>query len=150
MIDVNAKGVFFCCQAAAKQMINGGSGGKIVNVSSSYGKIGMPLYLHYCASKFAVLGITKTLALELAKYHINVNAVCPADIDTEMLRSEFQRHAKIKNITELQAKEEFVLEYPLGRLGIPSDVANAIMFLASDKADHITGSEINVNGGMRY
>lgn len=150
ILNVNAKGVFFCCQAVAKKMIARGVGGKIVNVASSYAKIGMPLYLHYCASKFAVLGITKTLALELAKYSINVNAVCPADIDTDMLRFEFKTHAKMRNISEAQVRQEFTSEYPLGRLGLPSDVANAILFLASNEAAHITGSEVNINGGMRY
>jgi NAD(P)-dependent dehydrogenase (short-subunit alcohol dehydrogenase family) len=150
VMDVNAKGTFLCCQAVARRMIKQGGGGKIVNIASSYGKMGMPLYLHYCASKFAVIGITKTLALELAKYHINVNAVCPADVETEMLLSEFKKHAIRRQIPESQVREEFTSAYPLGRLGTPSDVANAILFLASQEADHITGSEININGGMRY
>ncbi len=100
VMDVNAKGTFLCCQSVARGMIrrmdgsSSGGGGKIVNIASSYGKIGMPWYLHYCASKFAVIGITKTLALEVARYGINVNAVCPADVETEMLLSEFKRHAE--------------------------------------------------------
>jgi meso-butanediol dehydrogenase/(S,S)-butanediol dehydrogenase/diacetyl reductase len=150
MIAVNAKGVFFSCQAVAKKMIEGGVKGKIVNISSSAGKIGIPLYLHYCASKFAVLGITKTLAIELAKHHINVNAVCPADVDTDMLASEFKIHAARRQISEEMVKQELIAQYPLGRLGTPIDIANAILFLASDEANHITGQEISINGGMRY
>ena len=79
-------------------MIKGREGGKIVNVSSIAGKIGAPLYTHYCASKFAVIGITKSLALELSKYRINVNAVCPGAVETDMLEYEFMTHAQIRGV----------------------------------------------------
>jgi NAD(P)-dependent dehydrogenase (short-subunit alcohol dehydrogenase family) len=98
-MDVNAKGTFLFCKAIANQMIRQGTGGKIVNVSSVAGKIGVPLYTHYCASKFAVIGITKSLALELAKHKINVNAVCPGDVETDMLDYEFRTHAQMRKVS---------------------------------------------------
>ncbi|MGA3405136.1 MAG: SDR family NAD(P)-dependent oxidoreductase [Candidatus Bathyarchaeia archaeon] len=99
IMDVNAKGTFLFCKAIANQMIRQGTGGKIVNVSSVAGKIGVPLYTHYCASKFAVIGITKSLALELAKHKINVNAVCPGDVETDMLDYEFRTHAQMRKVS---------------------------------------------------
>jgi len=147
MLDVNAKGTFLCCKAIAKQMIRQGNGGKIVNTSSIAGKIGVPFYTHYCASKFAVLGITKSLALELAKHRINVNAVCPGDVDTEMLAYEFRTHAQIRGISPEEVRKEWATLAPLGRLALPQDVAGVILFLASNAADYMTGQALNVTGG---
>ena len=149
IMNVNAKGTFFCCQAVAQKMIETGVHGKIVNIASSAAKLGFSLYLDYCASKFAVLGITRTLAQEVAKYHINVNAVCPTEIDTEMLWGEMKIHAKNRHIPESKVKEEWIARYPLGRICTPLDVTKSILFLASDDADHITGEEIDINGGMQ-
>lgn len=147
MLDVNAKGTFLCCKAFAKQLIRQGTGGKIVNTASVAGKIGVPFYTHYCASKFAVLGITKSLALELAKHRINVNAVCPGDVDTDMLAYEFRTHAQIRGISPEEVRKEWAALAPLGRLALPQDVAGVILFLASNAADYMTGQALNVTGG---
>jgi len=147
VMDVNAKGTFFFCKAVAQQMIRQAVGGKIINVSSVAGKIGVPMYTHYCASKFAVLGITKSLAMELAEHRINVNAVCPGDVETDMLDYEVRTHAQIMGVSVDDIRKEFQTRAPLGRLAQPSDVANVILFLASDAADYMTGQALNVSGG---
>lgn len=147
MLDVNARGTFLCCKAVAKQLIQQGTGGKIVNTASIAGKIGVPFYTHYCASKFAVLGITKSLALELAKHRINVNAVCPGDVDTDMLAYEFRTHAQIRGISPEEVRKEWAALAPLGRLALPQDVASVVLFLASNAADYMTGQALNVTGG---
>ncbi len=107
VMDINAKGTFLFCKAVAQQMIRQGAGGKIINVSSVAGKIGVPMYTPYCASKFAVLGITQSLALELAEYRINVNAVCPGDVETDMLDYEVRTHARIRRISAGDIRKEF-------------------------------------------
>ena len=107
IMDVNTKGTFLFCKAVAQQMIRQAVGGKIINVSSVAGKIGVPMYTHYCASKFAVLGITKSLAMELAEHRINVNAVCPGDVETDMLDYEVRTHAQIMRVSVDDIRKEF-------------------------------------------
>jgi len=146
-MDINAKGTFFCCKAVANSMIKRGQGGKIVNIASMLGKIGNPMYTHYSASKHAVIGITRCMALELAKYHINVNSVCPGDTDTDMLHMEARLFAKMRDLTEDQILQEWAKSAPLGKLVKPSDVANLILFLASSESDLMTGQAINITAG---
>jgi len=147
IIDINASGTFFCCQQVARQMIRQGTGGNLVNISSIAGKIGAPLYTSYCASKFAVIGITKSLALELARHRIRVNAVCPGDVDTSMLEYEFETHAKLRNTTPDEVRREWAARPPLRRLAFPSDVANVVLFLVSENSSYMTGQSLNVTGG---
>ena len=147
MMEVNAKGVFLCCRAVIRQMIKQNQG-KIINISSVAGKRGSPLMAHYCASKFAVLGLTMTLALELAPYHINVNAVCPGDIDTHMLKQEWEWFGNIKNMSPQKVKETKLADIPFQRIGKSEEIARVVTFLASPDADYITGQALNVCGGM--
>jgi len=147
-MDINAKGVFLCCQVVARQMIEQGKHGKIVNVSSLCGKIGCRYLGHYCASKFAVIGFTKTLALELAPYKINVNAVCPGVVETDMLIKEYQSVAKLENTTAEELRKDVLPTIPLGRLSQPEDIAKVVVFLASSDSDYMTGQALNVTGGM--
>ena len=147
-MEVNAKGVFLCSQAVAKQMIKQGSGGKIVNTASRLGKIGVPRYAHYCASKAAVISFTQTLALELAIYKINVNAVAPGVIDTDMLRWEWEFDRKTRGMSLKELEEEALATIPLRRLGTPEDVVGVVLFLVSKAADYMTGQTLNVTGGM--
>lgn len=136
MIAVNQKGTFLCSQMAARIMIQQRYG-KIVSLSSKFGFSPGMNRVHYCASKAAVAGITRAFALELAGYGINVNAVAPGTIETPMTRPQY-------NDAEWQAKTSEIL---LGRSGQPKDVADLILFLASDESSFITGQIVHINGG---
>jgi meso-butanediol dehydrogenase/(S,S)-butanediol dehydrogenase/diacetyl reductase len=146
-MDVNAKGIFLCCQAEAKVLIKQGFG-KIINTASMGGKHGIPFLAHYCASKYAVIGFTKSLALELAKYKINVNCFCPGLVKTEMQDREVVWEAKLRGMTPEEVRDEYIRMTPLGRLETPEDVANIAAFLASEEADFMTGQAINITGGI--
>ena len=148
--NVNVKGVFLCCQAVARQLIAQGTGGKIINISSVTGKRGSARYAAYSASKFAVIGLTQSLAHELAPYQVNVNAICPSLVDTERVA----HLAAAMMPTDLSADEqraEFArraeTSVPLGRLAEGADVANMAAFLASDEAAYLTGLSVTVSGG---
>ena len=147
-MDVNAKGVFLCSRAVAKEMIKQGGGGKIVNVASMAGKRGAPLLAHYCASKFAVIGFTQSLALELAPYSINVNAVCPGYVETGMQRRELRWQAELEGASPEGIRAGYIASTPLGRLEQPEDVAKVVVFLCTSEADFMTGQAINVTGGI--
>ena len=136
VIEVNLKGTFNCCKAVVDIMKQQGYG-KIVNVSSIAGKMGdITSAPGYGPSKAGVDALTKTLARQLAPYHINVNAVSPHAIETEMSAQWSEERRK-----------EIIASIPLGRLGKPEDVAEAVLFLASDAASFITGEILDVNGG---
>jgi len=147
-MDVNAKGVFLCCQAQIKQFIKQGGGGKIVNIASLAAKRPVILLAHYVASKYAVLGFSRSLALEVAKYKINVNCVCPGLVKTSMQEREVKWEAKLRGISEEEVIRQYIESVPLGRLEEPEDVAKVVLFLASEDADYMTGQGINVTGGM--
>ncbi len=140
VMDVNAKGSFLCCKAVAPHMMKQRSG-KIVNISSQAGKEGTPLMVPYCASKHAVVGLTRALALELAPFNINVNAVCPGTIlNTDMRK---QVDGDLKRL----GRSDILSLPPLGRFALPEDVAKVVVFLASEESSHMTGQAINVTGG---
>ena len=136
VLDINLKGSFLCSQQAAKQMMKQKSG-VIVNISSIVGVMGNFGQANYSASKAGVIGLTKTLAREVASRGIRVNAVAPGFIDTEMTR----------NLDET-IRQKLIEQIPLSRLGLPEDVARCVSFLVSDKSSYITGQVINLNGGM--
>jgi NAD(P)-dependent dehydrogenase (short-subunit alcohol dehydrogenase family) len=148
--DVNVKGTYLCCQAVARAMIERGQGGKIINISSTAGKRGVARYAAYCASKFAVRGFTQALALELAPYRINVNAICPALTETERVAdlgaALTPEGFSAQEYTE-QMVRQTILDNPMGRLAYPSDVAQVAAFLASSESDYLTALSINVAGG---
>ena len=146
-MKVNAKGVFLCSRAVARQMIKQKSG-KIINNASLAAKRGAPFLGHYSASKFAVLGLTYTMALELAPYGITVNAVCPGIVETGMIRREWKWEGDLRGMTADQVREEVLSTIPLGRLAQPEDIAAVVAFLASKDADYMTGQALNINGGM--
>ena len=148
--NVNVKGVFLCCRAVARQLIAQGQGGKIINISSTAGKRGYARFGAYCASKFAVIGLTQSLALELASHRINVNAICPGLVNTE--RVGHIASAVIEGDLSDQEKRDLHVartesSVPLGRIADGSDVARMSAFLASSEADYLTGLAINVSGG---
>lgn len=136
MFDINIKGMFHCAQAALGQMISE-KRGKIVNVSSIWGIAGASCEVHYSASKAAVIGFTKALAKEVGPSGIQVNCVAPGVVETQM-------NAALDTDTKEGLKEET----PLGCIGEPDDIAQAILFLAEEKSKFITGQVISPNGGI--
>lgn len=136
---VNVRGALLCSQAAAKQMITQAEGGCILNMASASGKKPDQKGAAYCASKSAIIGLTRVLALELAQYGIRANAVLPGATDTQMLREVVDRVPGLM--------DELVTRSLLNRIATPRDQANAFVFLASDLASHITGEQLVVSGG---
>jgi NAD(P)-dependent dehydrogenase (short-subunit alcohol dehydrogenase family) len=136
---VNVRGAMLCSQAVAKQMIAQGEGGCILNMSSASGKKPDEKGAAYCASKSAIIGLTRVLALELGQYGIRANAVLPGATDTQMLREVVDRVPGLM--------DEVVARTTLDRIATPRDQANAFVFLASDLASHITGEQLVVAGG---
>ena len=136
---VNIRGTFLCAQAAARQMIRQGDGGCIINMSSASGKKPDTKGAAYCASKSAVIGLSRVLALELGQYGIRANTVLPGATDTKMLRDVVDRVPGLM--------DELVARTTLDRIATPRDQANAFVFLASDLASHITGEQLVVSGG---
>ena len=147
-MDVNAKGTFLCTKPVLRQMIKQGKGGRIVCVSSLAGKFGNKYYSHYSASKWAVIGFVKSIAMEVAQHQITVNAVCPGRVATSMEEREQGWEAKYLKMPLEDVKKAYLDSIPLGRLETPEDVAKLVVFLASDDADYITGEAIEVTGGM--
>jgi NAD(P)-dependent dehydrogenase (short-subunit alcohol dehydrogenase family) len=147
-LDVNVRGTLVGGQIAARQMIHQDNGGVIVNVASMAGKRGgVPLLAHYVASKFAVVGLTQAMACELAPSDIRVNSVCPGYVQTGMQEREISWEAELKGITKEEVVDFYLSDTPLGRLQSAEEVADLIVFLASEKAQSITGESVAVNGG---
>jgi D-sorbitol dehydrogenase (acceptor) len=144
--DVNVGGTIFACQAVVPSMKKRG-GGVIVNFSSQAGRRGEPNITLYCSTKAAVISITQSLALELAKDNIRVNAIAPGVIDTPMWDVVDAQFAAYENKPKGQKKREVGEAVPLGRMGDPRDVADPVVFLASDEARYITAQTLNVDGG---
>jgi NAD(P)-dependent dehydrogenase (short-subunit alcohol dehydrogenase family) len=160
VVDTNQRGLFFCLQAVAKQMIAQvpqeirtsdrapRSFGKIVNFSSISGRSGRPYASHYAAAKAAVISITRSAALALARYNINVNAVAPGVAPTQMWVQIDRERGEIFGTKPGEAFASFVETIPLKRAAAPEDVAAAVAFLCSPDSDYITGQCLNVDGGI--
>ncbi len=140
VLNVNLKGVFLMCRAALPHLIK--TKGAIVNIGSGWSLKGGPKAAAYCASKAGVLNFTRALAIDCGKYGVRVNCVCPGDVDTPMLRKE----ARELGLDEKEFLREAAAR-PIQRLGIPDDVAGAVLFLASPLANWITGTSLVVDGG---
>jgi NAD(P)-dependent dehydrogenase (short-subunit alcohol dehydrogenase family) len=138
VLDVNLKGVFLCSQAVAREMVKRNQGGKIINISSIAYWLAYPGACHYSASKGGVVQLTKSMAVELAPYKINVNSVAPGTIDTPMTE---------KALSTPEARAAEMSHIPWGAIGKPIDVAYAALFLASSESDYITGTTLVVDGG---
>jgi meso-butanediol dehydrogenase / (S,S)-butanediol dehydrogenase / diacetyl reductase len=147
-LAVNLEGVFFCGQAAAREMVARGIRGTIVNVASMAGKQGRVPYLaDYVASKFGVVGLTQAMAFELAPHGITVNSVCPGYVATPMQDRELGWEAGLRGVSPEQVRQLWIDDTPLGRLETPQDVARAVAFLTGPDARFITGEALAVNGG---
>ena len=139
MINLNLKAVLICCKAALSEMIPRGAG-RIVNISSDAGRVGTGAQGAYSAAKGGVIAFTKTLAREMARYRINVNTVAPGVVDTDLTQAIGARNPRL---VEGMAKG-----IPWRRLARPEDIAGAVVFLATDDAEYITGQTLSVNGGL--
>ena len=139
VININLKGVWLCLKYEIQQMLKQGTGGAIVNMASVAGQMGFAGAAPYCASKHGVIGLTRTAALEYAKLKIRVNAVSPAVIDTPMGDRIFGAP---------QAHDYAVGLHPLGRFGTPREIAEAVLFLCSEKSSFMTGHSIVLDGGL--
>jgi NAD(P)-dependent dehydrogenase (short-subunit alcohol dehydrogenase family) len=139
IMAVNVKGVWLSMKHEIPQMLKNGGGGAIVNNSSVFGVIGNPQLPIYVASKHAILGLTKAAALEYAKAGIRINAVAPGAIETEMMEQAIGN--------DKQLRQALVSLHPIGRAGKPEEIANAVLWLLSDKASFVTGHTLVVDGG---
>ncbi len=146
-IAVNVKGTHLCSRAAARRMIEKGEGGKIVNIASQAGKRPFPGLGVYCAGKAAVCQYTRVLAIELGPHKINVNAVLPGTIETDMLKESFGKMAEQMGIT-YEVLMQNTPPIPLGRLQTQADVAAAVVWLCSRESEYVTGECMLVTGGQ--
>lgn len=144
VMDVNARGLFFCVQAAGRVMASR-QRGAIVNISSVGGRCGRPLHAHYAASKAAVISITRSAALALGPQGVRVNAVCPGAIHTPMLSQVLADRTRREGDPDIGSISARI---PLGRPGQVSEVASVVAFLLSSEASYINGQSLNVCGGM--
>ena len=145
---VNVKGLLFMLQAAARQMVKQGRGGKIINLASQAGRRGEPLVAVYCASKAAVISLTQSAGLALIKERINVNGISPGVVDTPMWDQVDALFARYER-RPLGEKKRLVGEgVPFGRMGLPEDHAGAAVFLASSDSDYVVAQTLNVDGGQ--
>lgn len=148
VMAINAKGVFLTSKKVGKMMQQAGRGGRIIQIASQAGKNGYTAMGAYVASKHAVLGLTRTMAKELAQDQILVNAVCPGIVETEMKRRERIEGGLIRGMTAEEIFSEDCSQVPLGRTARTQDVAHVVLFLASPLSSYMTGQAINVAGGM--
>lgn len=148
VIDVNLSGAFFGLQAAARIMIAQGRGGRIVNIASQAAKSGFPHAQAYTASKHGLVGLTRSAAIELGPHGITVNNVCPNHVTTGLGAWQNEYFSKVTGAASVEDYlEKMAARIPLRRAGLPSDTANAVVFLCSDEARYITAESMNVSGG---
>ncbi|HHU49600.1 MAG: sorbitol-6-phosphate dehydrogenase [Caldicoprobacterales bacterium] len=149
MMEVNLIGYFLCARAAARVMIPQ-KRGNIIQINSKSGKKGSYKNSAYAASKFGGIGLTQSLALELAEHGIRVNAICPGNLMDSPLwvNSLYKQYARNQGLTEEEVRQKYLGQVPLGRTCHYEDVANVMVFLASDEASYMTGQAINVTGGQ--
>jgi len=149
VMAVNTKGVFLCCQAAIAAIRKHGEGGRLINTASGQARQGFIFTPHYAASKFGVVGITQSLAKEVATENITVNAFCPGIIETDMWAYNDQAWGKLLgNYAPGELMAEWVNNIPMKRAGKGADVAGLVSFLAGKDAAYITGQTINIDGGL--
>lgn len=145
---VNVSGTLFTLQAAAKQMIEQGHGGKIINMASQAGRRGESLVLVYCSTKAAVISMTQSAGLNLIKHGINVNAIAPGVVDGEHWEHVDEMFAKLEGKKAGQKKAEVAASVPAGRFATPDDLTGMAIFLASAESDYIVAQTYNVDGGQ--
>lgn len=148
VIAVNLSGAFYCTQAAAKAMIAGGKGGRIINIASQAAKTGFPHLPAYVSSKHGMIGLTRACAVELGTHRITVNAVCPNHVTTGLGAEQNAYFSKLLGFDSIDAYlKNMAARNPMGRPGLATDTAAACAWLASDDAVYVTGEALNVSGG---
>lgn len=147
VLDINLKGTFLCSKAVLPSMI-AQSSGRILVVASIAGKLGQATDTSYSASKFGQIGFVQALALEVARYNILVNAICPGPIPTLLGQDGFEQAANLRGLDTVKFRDSIIARTPLGQLGTVESVARMALFLASDECDFTTGSAFNVSGGL--
>ena len=147
IFDVNVKGLFFTMQAVLAQMVADGEKGSVINLASQAGRRGEALVAHYCASKAAVISYTQSAALAMAPHGIRVNGISPGVVDTPMWGQVDALFARFEGLQPGEKKAAVGKAVPLGRMGIPDDIAGAAVFLASAASAYITAQTLNVDGG---
>jgi NAD(P)-dependent dehydrogenase (short-subunit alcohol dehydrogenase family) len=147
IVNLNLKGTFLCTQAVMAGMMERRYG-RIINMSSMAGRTGEPYTSPYNATKFGIIGFTQSVALEAGPYNVTVNAVCPGPVETELIHQSVEQSAAIKGMTSQEFLDEFFIsKTPMGRIASPQNVADAVMFFASEYASFVTGTALNVSGG---
>jgi meso-butanediol dehydrogenase / (S,S)-butanediol dehydrogenase / diacetyl reductase len=146
-MDVNAKGVFLVTREVARTMVSRREG-CVVSIASAAAKEGTPLLAHYSASKWAVVGLTQSVAREVAPFGVRVNAVCPGCVRTPMQDREIVWEGQLRGMEPEAVRRGYIAHTPLGRLCETEDVADVVLFLCSDKARFMTGQAVNVTGGI--
>ena len=147
VVNVNLNGVFLLTSRVMRAMVTAKQGGRIINISSAAGRIGVAQYGAYCATKWGVIGLTQMLALEAAPHQITVNCIAPGSVDTDMMDGTFGHMATRFHAEAGAMKQAVVRSIALGRQGTPADIAGAVAYFASDDAAWITGQTLNVSGG---
>lgn len=150
VMRVNVRGTYLCSRAVARHMVQRGGGGKIIVISSGAGKRGRARFAAYCASKFALIGFTQSLAQEMGAHNVNVNAICPGLVDTE--RTDFIAAALAPEGESAEEYRALMIRereatIPMGRVAVGDDIARMAAFLASSESDYVTGLSISVSGG---
>jgi meso-butanediol dehydrogenase/(S,S)-butanediol dehydrogenase/diacetyl reductase len=148
VIAVNLSGAFYCTQAAARDMVRRGQGGRIINIASQAAKTGFPHLPAYVSSKHGMVGLTRASAVELGAHGITVNAVCPNHVTTGLGAQQNAYFSKLLGFDSVEAYlKNMSARNPMGRPGLPSDTAAACAWLASEEAFYVTGEALNVSGG---
>lgn len=143
MMNVNAKGSFFGCKYAVKHMLTQETGGNIINIASVAGRVGVMNRAGYCASKAAIVGLTKSVASDFAEKGIRVNSISPGTIESPWIKKILADHPSPEEMrVQMQQRQ------PIGRMGTPEEIAHLVLFLASDEASFITGSDYVADGGL--
>ena len=145
--NVNLRGAFLCCRAVVPIMIRQRFG-RIINIASMTGKRPLPMRTPYCATKMGLIGFTRSLASELGKFNINVNAICPGAVEGRRIERVIKNAAQAEGKTEEEIRRRFVSPSPLERMVTAEDVARVAVFLASDVSRNMTGQDINVTAGV--
>jgi sorbitol-6-phosphate 2-dehydrogenase len=145
-LRINLKGTFIGCQVAIRHMLPH-QRGVILNMSSQSGKVGNSAYAAYCASKFGIIGLMQSLAIEFARQGIRVNALCPGVVFTPLWEAQLPDYARKRNLRPEEVRAYIEDKIPMGRACTPQDVAQAAVYLVSDESAYITGQAINLAGG---